>query len=163
MIAFSVRLIVAAILLAAATLKFHGIVTGALTSAGLAVPVWITTTIALVEALVAWQLIAYRQRALPVFTGLILFGFLLIAAFSYWLAGAAECNCFGFLVAHPSGPVLIDISCLVSLWLVRPVHFLQNLRREVRAWKHRIANRHGVSIIATASIVVISIPCLFGT
>lgn len=109
------RFVLAAILLTAAGLKAHQLITDPAARAGLYGPVWVELLTIHVEVIVAVWLISNIAPALAHRATIALF--VVFAAVSLYrlLNGSADCSCFGKLSVHPGVTLALDLGLIVAL------------------------------------------------
>jgi hypothetical protein len=128
-----VRLLVGALLLAAAALKGHELATGPVVEQGLLTSRWFLTIAVEFELALGLCLLgglwkrAVRAVALACFVG-----FAGLTAYKTW-HGDASCGCFGRVSIPPQYTLVLDVAVVVALLAWRP------RREELRpAWRHAL-------------------------
>ncbi len=115
-----VRLLVAAILLAAAALKAHQLATEPTAETSLMTSRWFLTAVVEFELALG---MSFLTNALPQSTrvvGAMCFGAFAVVALTKALQGEASCGCFGTVRVHPWYTFDLDLVVLISLLLTQP-------------------------------------------
>ncbi|GEM_PF-2437525 len=111
----------------------------------------------------AWFLVIHSDRALPILAALVLFlAFAGVSGF-LWITGASGCGCYGPINLPLSATVVLDLGCVILLWLNRQINFVRQVAHESRILKSTVATRRGMTTLASGVFVLVSVPCLFGT
>jgi hypothetical protein len=110
---------VAALLLLAACLKGHALLSGPVLPGLWMEARWFQTLLVITELFAAVWLLATRDDSVAWRVSVVLFSFLLAAAAGKFLAGDSACGCFGRFKVHPRWIDILDGLCLALLCATR--------------------------------------------
>ena len=114
------RYTLAAVLITAASLKGHQILTDPATRLGMHGPLWTKSLIIFLELCMSLWLVSNAQARLVHASALVLFASFAGFSFHEFVRGSNTCRCFGELAVHPAWTLALDVSLVSALWLWRP-------------------------------------------
>lgn len=146
------RILVAAVLLVAATLKIYQLSTGLVRGSGLLANRWVSLAEADFEIVLALWLLSGCYRRLVWLVTLACFVTFSGITASKHFAGAASCGCFGAVQVPPLATLLLDVSLVLMLLFLRP-------RPRPAGESHRRGLRAGV-VVAAIAVIATAIPVI---
>jgi hypothetical protein len=149
----AVRLTLATILLIAAALKAHQIMTDPAVRVGMYGPLWVALVIVCVELLMAaWLLLnvrpAWARRA-----SICLVGVFAAASLHRLLSGEPDCGCFGTMAIPPGWTLTLDVILLLALSYGPPANGTAGSQAGAD-WMQRI-RQYGSAVLSPLAIAAI--------